>query len=75
MEIDNRLFIPFVAPFVLLGFFHIFFWIAGVEVEREGVALAAPLSGSIFGGLVSIALLANDVSIGSTRIFKKSDPQ
>ena len=54
MTIDIRFILPFVIPFCLLWFAKGFFWVAGVEVDAEKLALICLFGGVWLGSFFSL---------------------
>lgn len=72
MYVDNRFFVPFALPFVLLALARLLFWAAGAEWSDP--ALAARLSllfGLVFGFLFSLFAWLENVKIGGFWIGRK----
>jgi RsiW-degrading membrane proteinase PrsW (M82 family) len=74
MNLDLRVLIPFVLPFVVLGFLRLMFWLAGAPWTEPAVAaVCSVVIGSIFGGAAMALLFVERISIGSIRIGKARD--
>ena len=72
MTIDNRAFLPFIMPFILLGTTRLMFWAAGAEwTEPEGAAVGCMLFGVLSGVAILGVLFDTGVSIGSITIGTK----
>lgn len=68
MKIDLRLLITPAAPFVILGFVNLFFWVAGVDANAELVAAMSLAFGVVLGAFFTIGLFHDEVEIGHITI-------
>jgi len=69
MKIDNRLLLPFVMPFVLLGFIRFFWLVAGGDWSFNGLAALTILtSGALVGIVCMIAAFEDGVSLGQIKL-------
>ncbi|MGL4635433.1 MAG: hypothetical protein ACRCWF_05580 [Beijerinckiaceae bacterium] len=69
MNIDLRLLIVPVAPFVFLGMSRAVWWVAGAEwSEPEFAAFLALLTGSMIGGIITAILFNEGVHLGHLHI-------
>ena len=75
MRIDNRVFIPFLGPFVALFAIRAVFWAAGAAwSEPEAGAVASLVLGVLVGSALMSVLFENKITIGHITIGKgKSD--
>lgn len=72
MKIDNRIFLPFIGPFVLLGLIRALWWLAGAEwSDPEPAAVASLIFGILGGALFAETLSYKGVSIGHFTIGKR----
>ena len=76
MKIDNRIFIPFAMPFVMLAFARALFFLAGAPWVEPAVTATAFLCLCIGGGagaLIAWGMFENKYTIGFIRIGGKKD--
>ena len=71
MKIDNRILLPFVMPFVLLGLFRVVWFVAGAAWTQPEVAAAFSLTiGSLLGGVFAGVLHEDGVTIGHITLWR-----
>lgn len=77
MRIDNRIFIPFVLPFVLLGLFRALWFAAGAGwSDPTFAAIISLMSGLALGLLWCKSLFEKGIHLGHTTIGRKpKDPE
>ena len=68
MRIDNRLFVPLAAPFVMLATLRLLWLLAGAEWDADAAAVASAVFGLIIGGCLMGFLFGEEIGLGFTQI-------
>jgi Fe2+ transport system protein B len=72
MKIDNRILLPFVAPFALLCVARLMWLVAGLQWQSpERVVMVALVLGWIFGLVAAMVAFINGTSLGHITIGKR----
>jgi hypothetical protein len=74
IRIDNRVLLPFIGPFVLLGLSRLLWWAAGADwTEPEVAAFLSLMVGAAIGVVCAAALWEAKISIGHITIGRAKE--